>query len=116
MPASRLTVPQGATLIGLLQSPSALDPFVNAFGPSLQGQQWEWPTPADVPSPVWVPDLLGKSVSDAMGVLSSVGLGGVVSPVSCGSSEPADTVGYYGPRVVSAGGNVTLCLSNGVSP
>ena len=30
VPASKLTVPQGAMLIGLLQQPSSLDPFVNA--------------------------------------------------------------------------------------
>ena len=40
MPAAKLTVPQGATLVGLLQSPSALDPFVNpqaAPGPAQPG-------------------------------------------------------------------------------
>jgi membrane peptidoglycan carboxypeptidase len=90
--------------------------WLDAFGPSLQGQQWEWPSPEDVPSPVWVPSLLGRSVSDAVASLASVGLTAVASPVVCGSSSPAGTVGYYGPRVVSAGGSVTLCLSNGVAP
>ena len=45
-----------------------------------------------------------------------MGLAASVSSVVCGSGQPAGTVGYYGPRTVSAGGAVTLCLSNGTAP
>lgn len=87
--------------------------WLDAYGPSLQGQQWEWPSPTDVPSGVDVPYLQGETASDATTELAADGLRATVAPMTCGSSEPAGTVAYYGPRVVSAGGSVTLCLSSG---
>ncbi len=87
--------------------------WLDAYGPSLQGQQWDWPSPTDVPSPVNVPDLQGETVSDATAALATAGLRASVAPVPCGSFDPAGTVAYYGPRVVSAGDSVTLCLSSG---
>ncbi len=89
---------------------------MDAFGPSLQGQQWTWPAASDVPDPVQVPDLAGKSVADATTALAAVGLSPAVSPTSCGSGEPVNTVGYYEPHVATAGSQVTLCLSNGTAP
>jgi membrane peptidoglycan carboxypeptidase len=90
--------------------------WLDAYGPTLQNQNWTWPDPADVPSPVTVPNLAGQSVEQATQTLSSLGLGVSVSTVVCGSGEPAGTVGYAGPPVVTAGSKVTLCLSNGTAP
>ncbi|HEX2903493.1 MAG TPA: transglycosylase domain-containing protein [Jatrophihabitans sp.] len=90
--------------------------WLAAYQPTLSQQSWSWPSPDDVPNPVSVPQLLGKSPDDARSALAAVGLTAAISPVVCGSGEPAGTVGYYGPRTVSAGGAVTLCLSNGTAP
>jgi len=90
--------------------------WLDAYGPTLAQQSWSWPSPTDVPNPVNVPNLLGQQPDQATSTLQSLGLKASVSSVVCGSGEPAGTVGYYGPRVVSAGDTVTLCLSNGNAP
>ncbi|HTZ44433.1 MAG TPA: transglycosylase domain-containing protein [Jatrophihabitans sp.] len=102
----------GADVFGAYASTFWLD----AYGPSLQSQQWQWPSPTDVPNPVTVPQLAGKQPADALAELASVGLKGSVSTVVCGSGEPKGTVGYYGPQIATAGSTVTLCLSSGVAP
>ena len=90
--------------------------WLDAYGPSLQSQQWSWPDPTDVANPVPVPDLAGRTPAAATASLASLGLTGAVATVVCGSGQPAGTVGYYEPRVATAGSAVTLCLSNGTAP
>jgi membrane peptidoglycan carboxypeptidase len=87
--------------------------WLDAYGPGLPSQQWEWPSPTAVPAAVTVPYLTGRTISDAIDTLTAAGLTASVAPVSCGSDQPTGTVGYYGRRVVSAGGAVTLCPSSG---
>jgi membrane peptidoglycan carboxypeptidase len=90
--------------------------WLDAYGPPLQQQSWNWPDPADVPSPIQVPNLAGQSPADATAAVQSLGLTASVSPTVCGSGEPAGTVGYFGPQVASPGDVITLCLSNGTAP
>ncbi len=90
--------------------------WLDAYQPTLSQQSWSWPAADDVPNPVSVPNLLGQSPDEATTTLQGLGLTASVSTVVCGSGEPAGTVGYYGPRTVSAGDAVTLCLSNGTAP
>ena len=90
--------------------------WLDAYGPALQGQQWSWPDPADVSDPVPVPDLTGATPEAATAKLTELGLTGSVAGTVCGSGAPAGTVGYYEPHVATAGGRVTLCLSNGTAP
>ena len=74
--------------------------WLDAFGPALQGQQWEWPSPTDVPSPVSVPDLLGAAPADATAELAarrSEGNGGLGGLRQC----PA---GRHGGLLRTAGG------------
>ena len=90
--------------------------WLDAYGPALQDQEWSWPDPNDVSNPVPVPDLTGSTPADAIARLTELGLTGTVASTICGSGAPAGTVGYYEPHVASAGGRVTLCLSNGTAP
>ena len=90
--------------------------WLDAYEPTLSQQSWSWPSPDDVPNPVSVPDLLGQTPDEATATLQGLGLTASVATVVCGSGEPEGTVGYYGPRTVSAGDAVTLCLSNGTAP
>ena len=90
--------------------------WLDAYGPALQGQQWTWPDPTDVPNPVQLPDLAGVSKDSALATLTQLGLTGTVASTVCGSGQPAGTVGYYEPHLASAGGKVTLCLSSGTAP
>jgi membrane peptidoglycan carboxypeptidase len=90
--------------------------WLDAYGPTLQGQQWTWPDPSDVPNPVQLPDLTGVTKDSALATLTQLGLTGTVASTVCGSGQPAGTVGYYEPHVASAGGRVTLCLSSGTAP
>ncbi|MGI8666821.1 MAG: transglycosylase domain-containing protein [Jatrophihabitans sp.] len=90
--------------------------WLDAYGPRLAQQEWNWADPADVTDPVDVPDLAGQSTAAATSTLSGLGLGVTVAATICGSGEAAGTVGYYEPHIATAGSKVTLCLSNGTAP
>jgi membrane peptidoglycan carboxypeptidase len=90
--------------------------WLDAYGSTLQRQQWSWPDPSDVPDARQVPNLIGKEPADARTLLATDGFTASVASVPCGSGAPAGTVGYFGPRVASPGSVITLCLSNGHAP
>jgi membrane peptidoglycan carboxypeptidase len=90
--------------------------WLDAYGSTLQRQHWSWPAAEDVPNGQSVPYLIGKQPAEARALLAADGFATSVPALTCGSSEPAGTVGYYGPRVASPGSVITLCLSNGHAP
>lgn len=90
--------------------------WLDAFGPSLQGQQWQWPTVDSTPGSA-VDSVTGLTVEEATTRLTSAGYKvKVASPYTCGSKETPGNVAFYGPRVAEPGATITLCLSSGIAP
>jgi membrane peptidoglycan carboxypeptidase len=89
----------------------------DALKPALQGKSWSWPDPDNVDGED-VPDIKGLSYGDAKSALAQKGLKihNIAAPGNsqCGSSEPFDTVGYYGPQRAKAGSVITVCLSTSI--
>jgi membrane peptidoglycan carboxypeptidase len=89
----------------------------DSLRPSLQDQSWQWTDPNQVAGED-VPDVTGKSFSDARTELASQGFKirnlDAADGLQCDSSQPFDTVGYYGPHKARAGSVITVCLSTGV--
>jgi membrane peptidoglycan carboxypeptidase len=91
--------------------------WLDALGPVLQGQQWSWPDPNNAPGNQ-VPDLTGKSLTDAQATLKSAGFGyqqlDAADSLKCASSQPYGTVAFFGPHVAAPGSVITVCPSSGV--
>jgi membrane peptidoglycan carboxypeptidase len=87
--------------------------WVNALTPSLSSQQWAWPDPNDVANPNSVPSVIGQPYDTARTTLTEAGFKVNRSPIDCGSSQIYGDVAYQSPtNVASAGGTITLCVSN----
>jgi membrane peptidoglycan carboxypeptidase len=89
--------------------------WAGALEPALTGQQWQW-TPPDQVGSVQVPHLTGATLSQAKQQLAGAGLKlaqlGGADNLLCASSEPYDTVAFYGPQRADKGDTITVCLSN----
>jgi membrane peptidoglycan carboxypeptidase len=111
--------------VGTAYGDFAAKVWLDALQPTISKQPWTWTDP-NLVGGSQVPNLLGMTLSEARTALSPLGyklavLGGVsTGPVgssdslTCRSSEPFDTVGYYGPQRADAGSTITVCLSSGV--
>lgn len=111
---SRGLVGQG---VGTAYGDFAAKVWLHALQPTLQHRSWAWPDPNAV-GRVQVPDLRGMSLSEARSALSPynmklVELGGHSVLGLCPSSQPYDTIGYYGPQRADNGATITVCVSNG---
>jgi len=93
--------------------------WLDALTPYLSKQQWSWPSPADAPGAP-VPDLTGKTISDAKTLLKQDGfkfaLFDKANQPECASAEPIGSVAYYGPQVAPKGSTITVCPSSGAEP
>ena len=89
----------------------------DALKPWLQHESWTW-TPPDQVSGEDVPPIQGMSYSDAKAALAAQGFKirnlDAADNLECASSEPIDTVGYYGPQKAKPGSTITVCLSSSV--
>ncbi len=90
--------------------------WLEAFGPSLQNLQWQWPTVASTPgNPVDV--VTGEDPNEATTKLTAAGYKvKIVTTYTCGSREAQGNVAFYGPHIAEPGSTITLCLSSGVAP
>jgi len=87
--------------------------WVNTMTPLLSDQAWAWPDPNEVPNPVPVPPVIGQPYDEARAALTQAGFKVIRSPIDCGSTQIYGDVAYQSPtNVASAGGTVTLCVSN----
>jgi membrane peptidoglycan carboxypeptidase len=91
--------------------------WVQTLKPSLVGQHWQWTDPGSV-SGGQVPDLTGQSLSDARRLLAQGNFKltqlGAENNLACPSSQPYNTIAYYGPHRAQAGSTITVCLSSGI--
>jgi membrane peptidoglycan carboxypeptidase len=90
--------------------------WLQSLRTSLVNRSWTWPDPTQVGSQQ-VPYILGMSLADARATLAQshfklTQLGGAENLI-CPSSQPLDTVGYYGPQRADPGSTITVCLSSG---
>ncbi|MDT4921279.1 MAG: hypothetical protein QOI15_2181 [Pseudonocardiales bacterium] len=113
---SRGLVGQG---VGTAYGDFAAKVWLKSLQPTLVHRSWSWPDPFAVGAQE-VPSLLGMSLSEARIALSQYNmklaeLGGHSVLGLCPSSQPYDTIGYYGPQRADAGATITVCVSTGVS-
>jgi membrane peptidoglycan carboxypeptidase len=89
----------------------------DALKPAFQGRSWNWPDPNNVDGED-VPDVKGLDYGDAKAALAEKGfkIHNLAAPSNfqCASSEPFDTVGYYGPQRAKPGSVITVCLSTSI--
>jgi membrane peptidoglycan carboxypeptidase len=90
--------------------------WLDAYGPALQAQQWSWSNPADIPGGSPVTNITGQSTAAATTAISAEGFTLKVSPVTCGSPQPAGSIAYYSPTLAIPGATITACVSNGIAP
>jgi membrane peptidoglycan carboxypeptidase len=90
--------------------------WLHALWPALRRQTWTWPDPNQIGQTV--PSVLGMSLPNARGLLRGSGYRIAVLDAAdnllCPSSQPYDTIGYYGPLRAEPGATITVCLSRGV--
>jgi hypothetical protein len=64
-----------------------------------------------------VPDVRGQSLADASRILANSHFKMVrldaEDQLTCPSSEPFETVGFYGPHRATQGSTITVCVSKG---
>ncbi len=91
--------------------------WANALTSTLQGQQWTWPDPNDVPNGVSVPNVINQPFDLAKKTLQQSGFKVGRSVVDCGSSTAYGAVAFQSPSVMAPpGSSITLCVSNGTPP
>ena len=100
--------------VGTAYGDFAAQVWWDALQNALNGQSWSWTSP-DQASGQDVPDITGKSFSDARALLAQNGFKirnlDAADSLHCDSSQPYDTVGYYGPQKAKPGSVITVCLS-----
>jgi membrane peptidoglycan carboxypeptidase len=89
--------------------------WLMAYQPTLQAQQWSWPTPDSAPGED-VPSVVNRPVNDAITELTQAGYKVRVLSSQCGSKVPADEVAFEGPKIAEQGATITLCASSGEGP
>jgi membrane peptidoglycan carboxypeptidase len=104
--------------VGTAYGDFAAKVWEHALEPTIVHQTWSWPDPNAIGAQQ-VPYLLGMSLGEARTALSQyhmklVNIGGNSALDLCPSSEPYDTIGYYGPQRANNGATITVCLSSGV--
>ncbi|HZC70324.1 MAG TPA: penicillin-binding protein [Jatrophihabitans sp.] len=110
---SRGLVGQG---VGTAYGDFAAKVWLNALRPSLAHRSWTWPDPNTMGTTV--PSLTGMTVSQARSTLSQYGFKmtrfGAADGIAvlCPSSEPYNTVAYYGPQRAASGATITVCTSS----
>ncbi|MDT7573136.1 MAG: hypothetical protein QOE05_3310, partial [Actinomycetota bacterium] len=90
--------------------------WLKAYGPMLRAQPWRWRDPKAIAGATSVPDITGRSPSDAGRELRAAGFKIKLASTRCGSTQPEGQIGYYQPHVAPKGAEVTVCLSNGIAP
>jgi membrane peptidoglycan carboxypeptidase len=90
--------------------------WLKAYGPMLRAHPWRWPDPSGIAGATNVPDVTGRSPSDAARELRAAGFSMVLASIRCGSFQPTGQVGYFAPHLAARGSKVTVCLSNGIAP
>ena len=89
--------------------------WLRSLSSSLSSQSWTWDSPSDVPGQD-VPDLTGKSLSEARDEVSGnfkIALISDDDSLRCASSEPSDSIAFYGPHKAPEGSTITVCQSLG---
>jgi membrane peptidoglycan carboxypeptidase len=89
--------------------------WLDAFGPTLQSQHWQWPT-ADSVSGSEVQSVVGMDPTTAQAQLTQAGFKPNVLATACGSAVPVGNVAFYSPKIAPPGATISLCLSSGVAP
>jgi membrane peptidoglycan carboxypeptidase len=111
---SRDLVGQG---VGTAYGDFAAKVWLHALQPSLSHSTWSWPDPNSVPGND-VPDVTGMGLSAARSMLAQYGYKlsrlAARDNLLCPSSEPFDTVAYFGPERAPVGSTITVCVSSGV--
>lgn len=104
---------------GHLTGDFAAHVWIQALTPVLQGKQWSWPDPNDIPNATPIPSVVGKPFDEAKATLTSLGFKPVRTPFDCGSTQVQTfgAVAYQGAtNVASAGATIPLCVSDGQIP
>jgi membrane peptidoglycan carboxypeptidase len=105
--------------------PGVADPGVNAYGeyasgvwltalqPTLQSQDWAWPSPLTVDgSPVPIQPGMTLAAATAAAKDSGFKVQQLSPDVRCPSTQLFGTVAYYAPQIASPGATITVCLSS----
>ncbi|MDQ1744405.1 MAG: hypothetical protein QOE23_2744, partial [Pseudonocardiales bacterium] len=87
--------------------------WLQAYGPTLSTQQWDWPTVESTPGNP-VPSVVGMSQDEAIQFLAGQGFVGKPLAVPCGSRERPGNVAFYSPQIAEPGATISLCISTGV--
>jgi membrane peptidoglycan carboxypeptidase len=104
---------------GHLTGDFAAHVWIQALGSVLQGKQWAWPDPNDIPNATPIPSVVGKPFDEAKATLASLGFKPVRTPFDCGSATTTTfgAVAYQSAtNVATAGATVQLCVSDGQIP
>ncbi len=112
-----------ADVPGITESNDGTDTFgasasrfwLQAYGPTLSQQQWDWPSVDSTPGNQ-VPSTVGMGQDEAISYLASQGFVGKPLPTSCGSKERPGNVAFYSPKIAEPGASISLCISTGVPP
>jgi len=110
-----------ADVPGISESNSGTDIFgayaskfwLQAYGPTLSQQQWDWPSVDSTPGNP-VPSVVGMSQDEAIQYLASQGFVGKPLSTPCGSKEQPGDVAFYSPKIAEPGASIALCISTGV--
>lgn len=87
--------------------------WLQAYGPTLSAQQWDWPSVDSTPGNR-VPSVVGMSQDEAIQFLAGQGFVGKPLAVPCGSRERPGDVAFYSPQIAEPGATISLCISTGV--
>jgi membrane peptidoglycan carboxypeptidase len=90
--------------------------WLAVLSPSLLRQHWLWQDPDTVAGQA-VPDITGKTLAVARGMLAQAGYSMVqldqANTLECASSKPVGYVAFYGPKIAPKGSTITWCPSSG---
>ncbi|MCW2523989.1 MAG: glycosyl transferase family 51, partial [Frankiales bacterium] len=90
--------------------------WLEAYGPALLAQHWEWPTAASTTGQA-VPVVSNLDLDTAEAELTAAGFKSKVLQTPCGSKVTPGDVAFYSPKIADpASTTVSLCVSSGVAP
>jgi membrane peptidoglycan carboxypeptidase len=91
--------------------------WLAALKPTLSSQNWSWPDPDSVDGDI-VPDVTGQTLDAARKTLAEshfkMTVLGEANQLLCPSSQPLESVAYYGPSKALPGSTITVCPSSQV--
>jgi membrane peptidoglycan carboxypeptidase len=99
---------------GHLDGEFAAQVWVSAMSQPIQGKQWAWPDPNQIPNSAPIPSVVGQPFDAAKQTLTGAGFKVAKYQYDCGSSTNYGSVAFQSAtNVAEAGSTITLCVSDG---